>query len=230
MLAHRLCLGHALPDHRDDRRDVFERAIVGVIPGLREVGQVIDGDPVSSRISRPTRTTRSATTTAPPATSIRTPAPSAREIRGTELGVPPTKPLRSDWSPLGAFGGCFGFIRWSGPVCRFGRNPAICLFFGRKITDMRDGSMSSTYGNGPTTVLDHFRVKFWFLAHPKNTRLQRNGSIRRGTAGQARGVGVGPAVQVVTSGCQRPKEQPEFSRFGSAITAPWHASCLFRLA
>jgi hypothetical protein len=46
MLAHRLSLGHALPDHHDDRRDVFERAIVRVIPGLRELGQVIDGDPV----------------------------------------------------------------------------------------------------------------------------------------------------------------------------------------
>ena len=46
MLSHRLSLGHALPDHRDDRRDVFERAIVRVIPGLRELGQVIDGDPV----------------------------------------------------------------------------------------------------------------------------------------------------------------------------------------
>ena len=37
MLSHRLSLGHALPDHRDDRRDVFERAIMGVIPRLRKV-------------------------------------------------------------------------------------------------------------------------------------------------------------------------------------------------
>ena len=42
---------------------------------------------------------------------------------------------------------------------------------------MRDGAISSTYGNGPTTVLDHFRVKFWFLAHDKKTRLQQGGSL-----------------------------------------------------
>jgi hypothetical protein len=37
--------------------------------------------------------------------------------------------------------------------------------------------MSSTYGNGPTTVLDHFRVKFGFLLHPENTWPQQKGSI-----------------------------------------------------
>jgi hypothetical protein len=40
-----------------------------------------------------------------------------------------------------------------------------------------DETISSSYGNGPTTVLDHLRMEFWFLAHPKNTRLQQNGSI-----------------------------------------------------
>jgi len=74
------------------------------------------------------------------------------------------------------------FIRWLGPVFRIGRNPAVSLFLGRKIPDMRDGAISSTYGNGPTTVLDHFRVKFGFLSHPKNTRLQQNGSIPNSTA------------------------------------------------
>jgi hypothetical protein len=38
---------------------------------------------------------------------------------------------------------------------------------------MRDRAISRTYGNGPTTVLDHFRVKFRFLAHPNNTRLRQ---------------------------------------------------------
>jgi hypothetical protein len=63
------------------------------------------------------------------------------------------------------------------PVFRIGRNPAVSLFLGRKIPDMRDWAISSTYGNGPTTVLDHFRMKFGFLSHPKNTCLQQNGSI-----------------------------------------------------
>ena len=49
-----------------------------------------------------------------------------------------------------------GVIRWLGPVFRIGRNPAVSLVLGRKIPDMRDGAISSTYGNGPTTVLDHF--------------------------------------------------------------------------
>lgn len=89
------------------------------------------------------------------------------------------KSLRTGWR---AFGGSLWFIRWLGPVFRIGRNPAVSLFLGRKIPDMRDGAISSTYGNGPTTVLDHFRVKFGFLAHPKNTRLQQNGSIPNSTA------------------------------------------------
>lgn len=37
-------------------------------------------------------------------------------------------------------------------------------------------ALPSTYGNGPTTVLDHFRVKLGFLAHPKNTRLAQGKS------------------------------------------------------
>ena len=69
------------------------------------------------------------------------------------------------------------FIRWLRPVFRIGRDPAVSLFLGRKIPDMRDGAISGTYGNCPTTVLDHFRVKFGFLAHAKNPRLQQNGSI-----------------------------------------------------
>ena len=69
------------------------------------------------------------------------------------------------------------FVRWLGPVFRIGRNPAVSLFLGRKIPDIGDGAISSTYGNGPTTVLDHFRVKFGFLAHDKNTRLQQEGSL-----------------------------------------------------
>src|SRR5258708_24302911 len=83
-----------------------------------------------------------------------------------------SKSLRAGWSP-GVWGSLW-FIRWLGPVFRVGRDPAVSLFLGRKIPDMRDGAISSTYGNGPTTVLDHFRVKFGFLAHPKNTRLQEN--------------------------------------------------------
>jgi hypothetical protein len=74
-----------------------------------------------------------------------------------------------------AFGGTLVF-RW-GPVFRIGRDPAVCLFLGRKIAHIGSGAISSTYGNGPTTVLDHFRVKLGFLAHLKNTRLQQNGSI-----------------------------------------------------
>ena len=69
------------------------------------------------------------------------------------------------------------FVRWLGPVFRIGRNPAVSLFLGRKIPDMQDGSISSTDGNGPTTVLDHFRMKFWLLAHGKNTRLRQEGSL-----------------------------------------------------
>jgi hypothetical protein len=79
-----------------------------------------------------------------------------------------------------AFGGSLWLIRWLGPVFRIGRNPAVSLFLGRKIPDMRHGAISSSYGNGPTTVLDHFRVKFRFLAHPENTRLQLNGSPKIG--------------------------------------------------
>jgi hypothetical protein len=30
--------------------------------------------------------------------------------------------------------------------------------------------MSGSYGNGPTTVLDHFRMKFRLLAHHSNMR------------------------------------------------------------
>jgi hypothetical protein len=86
------------------------------------------------------------------------------------------------WLESGRFGGSLWFIRWLGPVFRVGRDPAVSLFLGRKIPDMRDGAISSTYGNGPTTVLDHFRVKFGFLAHPKNTRLQENGSIPNSAA------------------------------------------------
>ena len=74
------------------------------------------------------------------------------------------------------------FVRWLGPVFRIGRNPAVSLFLGRKIPDMRDGGISSAYGNGPTTVLDHFRMKFGFLSHPNNTRLQQNGSISNSAA------------------------------------------------
>jgi hypothetical protein len=74
-------------------------------------------------------------------------------------------------------GAHFGLSAGWGPVFRVGRNPAVRLFLGRKITDLGDGAISSTYGNGPTTVLDHLRMEFWFLAHPKNTRLWRNGSI-----------------------------------------------------
>ena len=77
---------------------------------------------------------------------------------------------------LGAWGSLW-FICGLGPVFRIGRNPAVSLFLGRKIPDMGDGAISSTYGNGPTTVLDHFRVKFWFLAHGKNTRLRQEGSL-----------------------------------------------------
>jgi hypothetical protein len=73
--------------------------------------------------------------------------------------------------------GSLWFIRWLRPVFRIGRDPAVSLFLGRKIPDVRDGAISSAYGNGPTTVLDHFRVKFGFFAHPNNTRLQQNGSI-----------------------------------------------------
>jgi len=66
---------------------------------------------------------------------------------------------------------------------------------------MRDGAISGTYGNGPTTVLDHFRVKFGFLAHPKNTRLQQNGSIPPlAEHGRLGWVGLqAPAVQAVAS-------------------------------
>ena len=45
-----------------------------------------------------------------------------------------------------------------------------------KITDMGDGAISSSYGNGPTTVLDHFRMEFGFSFIPRNTRVQQNGS------------------------------------------------------
>jgi hypothetical protein len=82
-------------------------------------------------------------------------------------------------SSLGSLGrlGSVRFIRRLGPGFRIGRDPPISLFLGRKIPDARDGAISSTYGNGPTTVLDHFRVKFWVLAHDKNTRLQQEGSL-----------------------------------------------------
>jgi hypothetical protein len=68
-------------------------------------------------------------------------------------------------------------IHWLGPVFRIGRNPAVRLFLGRKIPDMADGTISGRYSNGPTTVLDHFRMEFRFLVHPENTRLKQNGSI-----------------------------------------------------
>jgi hypothetical protein len=82
---------------------------------------------------------------------------------------------------LGVWGSLW-FIRWLRPVFRIGRDPAVSLFLGRKIPDIRDGAISSAYGNGPTTVLDHFRVKFGFFAHPNNTRLQQNGSISNSAA------------------------------------------------
>jgi hypothetical protein len=86
-----------------------------------------------------------------------------------------SKSLRAGWSPQGVWWSLW-FIRWFGPVFRIGRDPAVSLFLGRKIPDMRDGGISRTYGNGPTAVLDHFRVKFGFLSHPENTRLQQNSS------------------------------------------------------
>jgi hypothetical protein len=85
--------------------------------------------------------------------------------------------LRSGWSRWGDWRSLW-IIRGLGPVFRFGRNPAVRLFLGRKIPDTGDGAIFSRYGNGPTTVLDHPRMEFWFLAHPKNTRLPRNGSIQ----------------------------------------------------
>ena len=36
----------------------------------------------------------------------------------------------------------------------------------------RRGHIQS-YGNGQTTVLDHFRMEFGFFSHPNNTRLQQ---------------------------------------------------------
>jgi hypothetical protein len=77
--------------------------------------------------------------------------------------------------------GALWFIRWLRPVFRIGRDPAVSLFLGRKIPDMRGGAISSTCGNGPT-VPDHFRMKF--IAHPNNTRLQQNGSIQYGCHNQ----------------------------------------------
>jgi hypothetical protein len=47
---------------------------------------------------------------------------------------------------------------------------------------MGDGTISGRYGNGPTTVLDHFGMEFRFLVHPENTRLQQNGSISNSAA------------------------------------------------
>ena len=44
--------------------------------------------------------------------------------------------------------GSLWFIRWFGPAFRIGRDPAVSLFLGRKIPDMRDGGISGTYGNG----------------------------------------------------------------------------------
>jgi hypothetical protein len=37
--------------------------------------------------------------------------------------------------------------------------------------------MSSNYGNSPTTVLDHLRMEFWFLVHPKE--YARGGMVQR---------------------------------------------------
>ena len=48
--------------------------------------------------------------------------------------------------------------------------------------DMGDRAISSSNGNGPTTVFDHHRMELWFLAHPENTRLQQSGSILNSTA------------------------------------------------
>jgi hypothetical protein len=106
---------------------------------------------------------------------------SVASLSGRSTLLPKLKTWRAGWGPQGVWGSLW-FIRWLGPVFRIGRNPAVSLFLGRKIPDMRDGAISSNYGNGPTTVLDHFRVKFGFLAHPNNTRLQQNGSIPNSTA------------------------------------------------
>jgi hypothetical protein len=74
--------------------------------------------------------------------------------------------------------GSLWFVRWLGPVFRLGRNPAVSLLLGRKIPDMRGRPISSLDRNGPTAVLDHFRVKFWFIAHHFESR--KHGQPGRG--------------------------------------------------
>ena len=70
--------------------------------------------------------------------------------------------------------------------------------------------MPGSDSNGPTTVLDHFRMEFGILAHPKNTCLQQNGSISTDRRARPARLGEGcgrPTVQVVTGDRQRPGKQ-----------------------
>jgi hypothetical protein len=53
--------------------------------------------------------------------------------------------------------------------------------------------MSSNYGNSPTTVLDHLRMEFWFLVHPKEYAsggiIQWRGPRCHGPAGRRQRTG-----------------------------------------
>jgi hypothetical protein len=76
--------------------------------------------------------------------------------------------LLASWLGLGSP----WFIRWLGPVFRIGRNPILRLCFGCKISDIGDGTLSGSYGTGPTTVLDHFRMESRYLAHHSTMRSE----------------------------------------------------------
>jgi hypothetical protein len=52
-----------------------------------------------------------------------------------------------------------------GPVFRFGRNPALCLFLSRKIADVGIRALTCSYCHEPSTALGHFGTKFGLLSH-----------------------------------------------------------------
>jgi hypothetical protein len=132
------------------------------VPGLADHGLTQGAAPASN----------SATKHRPVRRKCCCPSPGRRRARRLQRKLPSRSGARLDQRSVALW-----FVRWLGPVFRIGRNPAVSLFLGRKIPDMRDGAISSIYGNGPTTVLDHPRMEFWFLAHGKNTRLQQESSL-----------------------------------------------------
>jgi hypothetical protein len=51
-------------------------------------------------------------------------------------------------------------------------NPTVRLFFGGKITELRDRSGIGSYGHDPSAVFDFSGVIFWLSAHPENMRSE----------------------------------------------------------